>query len=84
LCHISKSAEKRERTKQILGVEKTKIVLFCKNNFDQVILDERQSLEKCFDRGEILYIIGYDGKGENHHIIAAILYVSCAEGTYIN
>src|SRR4051812_4593826 len=68
----------------MLGAEKTKITRFFRDNFDQVILEERDSLENSFDRGEILYIIGFDGKGENHHIIAAIMYVSCVKGSYIN
>ena len=68
----------------MLGAEKTKIIKFFRNNFDQVILEERDSLDTNVDRGEILYIIGFDGKGENHHIIAAIMYVSCVKGSYIN
>jgi len=84
LCHISQSTDKRDSNRQVMGYEKTKIVKFFKDNFDQVISEERDSLENCFDRGEILYIIGFDGKGENHHVIAAILYATCAKGTYIN
>src|SRR5687768_3062492 len=70
--------------KRILGLENTKILTFFRANFDRVIPEERGSLEMSFERGEILYIIGFDGKGENHHMVAAIMYVSCAEGSYIN
>ena len=48
------------------------------------MIEEREAIEISFDRGEILYIIGFDGNGDNHHIIAAIMYVSCEDGSYIN
>ena len=70
--------------KRILGLEGTKIVKFFRDNFDSVIHEEQDSLELAFNRGETLYIIGFDGKGESHHIVAAIMYVSCAKGSYIN
>ena len=68
----------------MLGAEKTRIIKFFRDNFDSQIAEERHSLDFSFDRGEILYIIGFDGKGEVHYIIAAIMYVSCKEGSYIN
>src|SRR6476660_10549658 len=68
----------------MLGAEKTRIIKFFRDNSDSQIAEERHSLDFAFDRGEILYIIGFDGKGEIHHIIAAIMYISCAEGSYIN
>src|SRR6476620_3429127 len=68
----------------MVGAEKKRIISFLQENFDSTIVEERHSLDFAFDRGEILYIIGFDGKGEIHHIIAAIMYVSCAEGSYIN
>ena len=70
--------------KRLVGLENSKILKFVRENFDWVIPEERGALEMSFERGEILYIIGFDGKGENHHMVAAIMYVSCAEGSYIN
>ena len=70
--------------RHMVGLESTKILKFIRENFDQVILEERGSLELSFKREEILYIISFDGKGENHHMVAAIMYVSSAEGSYIN
>ena len=49
-----------------------------------MIHEEQNSLELSFNRGKILYIIGFNAKGEDHHIVAAIMYVSCAKGSYIN
>ena len=84
LCHISMSSEERSETKKLVALEKTKILKFIKDNFDSPLPEERDTIELSFDRGEILYIIGFDSKGENHHIIAVIMYVTCAEGRYIN
>src|SRR5687768_17905126 len=69
--------------RRMVGLESTKILKFIRENFDRVIPEERGSLELSFERGEILYIIGFDGKGENHHMVAAIMYVSCAERSYL-
>ena len=68
----------------MLGKENSKILNFFKDNFDQVIHEEQDSLELAFKSGKILYIIGFDGKGEQHLIVAAIMYISCAKGSYIN
>src|SRR5687768_9285965 len=70
--------------RRMVGLESTKILKFIRENFDRVIPEERGALDLSFERGEILYIIGFDGKGESHHMVAAIMYVSCAKGSYIN
>ena len=49
-----------------------------------MLLGEKQSVSACFDRGDTLYIIGFGNTGETNHIVAVIIYVSSAEGTYIN
>ena len=84
LCHISKSANKRKSIKKYMGAEKTKIITFMKENFFHPLIEERDSMDLSFDRGEILYIICFTGQGDHHHIIAVIMYVSCAKGSYIN
>lgn len=84
LCHISASSLKRSEIKGILDLEYGKIIRFIRENLKWVVPEERGALEMSFERGEILYIINFDGKGENHHMVAAIMYVSCAEGSYIN
>src|SRR5688500_2482789 len=45
---------------------------------------ERQSITSSFERGDAFYIIGFDNTRLVHHVIAAILYVLCLEGTYVN
>ena len=68
----------------MVQAERTKIITFMKDNFERPHLEETDAMEMSFDRGEILYIIGFDGRGEQHHIIAVSMYVSCAVGSYIN
>ena len=84
LCHIAQSADGRTNTRKILGAEWSKILKFFRDNFNQVIREERNSLENSFDQGNILYIIAFNAAGDYHHTIAVIMYVTCAEGSYIN
>ena len=84
LCHVSHLANKRAKSRKPLGAEKTKIITFIQSNFEQVIHEEKDSLDLCFERGEKFHIIGFIGQGDHYHIIAAILYISCAKGSYIN
>ena len=60
------------------------MVSFFESNFERMLTEERQSVVTSFDRGNTLYINGFENNPSKYHIIAAILYVTCAEGTYIN
>ena len=59
-----------------------------KPQFDQLIQEEMQSIEKIMARCEALYICGYDNgtneKNKGQHVIACVLYNAKKEGIYIN
>src|SRR5688572_2214320 len=68
--------------KRILGLENTKILTFFRANFDRVIPEERGSLELSFEIGELLYIIGFDGKGENIiWLLPSCMFLALKEAT---
>ena len=72
------------RHRPILSAESIKILKFFKDNFDSMHPDEINSINSSFERGNTLYIIGFDPKGKVHFVVAAMMYVTCTEGSYIN
>ena len=84
LCHSNHTDPDRYRFRTMLAKEKQKISKFFLDNFKSQHPEEKKSISTSFERGETLYIIGFNNKGDAHSVIAVIMYVSCQEGSYIN
>lgn len=85
LFHVSPSSyDTPLKLKKACGAEEKRLKEFFAANFSTMLADEQHFMLQSFIRNHTLYIIGFENGGKTNHIIAAIMYVSCAEGTYIN
>ncbi len=86
LCHVKYEPGKKltHGESKVLSLKSKKISTFFKDIFNSLMPKERQSIMYSFEKGDALYIIGFDITGKIHHVIAAILYVLAPEGSYIN
>lgn len=84
LCYVNNQSAEISRHRKELSVDRRRIVRFLKDNFDSMHPEEINSIHSSFDRGDTLYIIGFDSKEKVHFVLAAIMYITCMEGSYIN
>ena len=86
VCHLSFNSEiidYRTRSKNE-NKERNKLKKFFPLCFDQFLLDDHRAIDQSLKRGNALYICGMDNSGKSSHIIAAVLYISTKDGSYIN
>lgn len=86
LCHIGqdKGANSHNLRHATFPKEKRKLLNFFLSCFDRSSPEEKLSMEHSVNHGQAFYIIGFGASPEQHNVIAAVLYVICDQGSYIN
>ena len=82
LCHLkqNKSGTSLKTRTGMLSKERKKNSKLVNSSFDYLVLDDKEAIDKAFDQGKAIYIIGFGKQPAAHQIIAVVMYVMSSEG----